>query len=210
MKRSLVVALAIAISGCVMQRPQPSVAVYDFGSHRPLADDTADTLGAAIPKLEATLIVAETAAPPWLDGTAIQYRLAYLDPTQSYAYADSRWAAAPAMLLTQRIRSRIAEINSDGILSPADRIPANYLLRLELEEFSQVFDSAAESRGIVRVRASLIDRQARSLTAQRSFSIEKSASTADARGAVRALTEASDKLIVNLISWLSDSLRVKR
>ena len=206
MKRSLALALAMVISGCAMQQPQPSMAVYDFGLHRPTANDKVQAFGTSSRKLEASLVVAEIAAPPWLDGTVIQYRLAYQNPARSYAYADSRWAAAPAMLLTQRIRSRIAEISRDGLLSPADRGLASYLLRLELEEFSHVFDSAAESRGIIRLRASLIDRRTRSLVAQRSFSIERSAPTADARGAVHALTEASDELIVNLTGWLSGNL----
>ncbi len=207
MKSYLALALAIAVSGCVVFRTQPSMAVYDFGMYRLAADDAENVaVASGKPRLEASLMVADAAAPAWLDNTGIQYRLAYQDLAQSHAYASSRWAAAPATLLTQQIRSRIAGSSSGGVLSPADHVRADYMLRLELEEFTQVFDTAGESRGVIGLRASLIDRGARSLVAQRSFRVEQAASSADAAGAVHALTEASNRLIGNLIDWLSDKL----
>ncbi|MDN5881777.1 MAG: ABC-type transport auxiliary lipoprotein family protein, partial [Nitrosospira sp.] len=190
---SLVAILLLA--GCATPRNQKTVAIYDFGLQR--LSDAPSTPGASSqPRLSTSLLVAVT-SPAWLDSPAIQYRLAYHDLAQAYVYASNRWAAAPATLLAQRVKTRIAAINDDAVVSTGDGARADYALRLELEEFTQVFDTTDQSRAVVRLRASLIEHGTRSLVAQRSFSVEQAAPTANAAGAVRALTEASDKLIDN-------------
>jgi len=204
MKRLLFPALAMLLfAGCAATRTQAPVAIYDFGLQR---DETNVRVISSQPRLPGRLSVGVT-SPIWLDSPAIQYRLAYHDPARSYVYANNRWAAAPGTLLAQRIKSRIAAVSNDGVLSPADRVPASYALQLELEEFAQVFDTTDQSRGLVRMRASLIGRSTRSLLAQRSFSMQQAAPTANAAGAVHALTGASNKLIDDLIDWLGEKLR---
>lgn len=210
MKKYLVLAVAIAALGaCAAIRNPPSVAVYDFGLQPlPVQFSTADASGNK--QLQASLLVAETVAPAWLDSAAIHYRLAYHDPARSFAYGSSRWVATPAKLLTQRVRTRIAAINEQGVISAGEGARADYTLRLDLEEFAQVFDTPFESRAIVRFRASLIDRATRSVIAQRSFGMDLPSPTADAVGAVKALTEASDQLIGSLIGWLEQELPGER
>ena len=206
MRKFLVPILAMMLlAGCALSRTQTPTAIYDFGlGGSTVASGAADT-SADQPRLSSSLLVAAT-SPAWLDNTAIQYRLVYHDPARSYTYASSRWSAAPATLLTQRIKSRIAGVSNDGVVSAGDGVRADYALRLELEEFTQVFDTPDQSRALIRLRASLIERSTRSLLAQRSFSIEQAAPAANAAGAVRSLTEASDKLIERLIDWLAEKL----
>ena len=191
------------LAGCAAPRTQTPAAVYDFGLQRLAVSNAADAYSQ--PRLPASLLVMAT-SPVWLDNPAIQYRLAYQDLAQSYAYANNRWAAAPATLLAQRIKNRLAAVSNDGVVSVNDGIRADYTLRLELEEFTQIFDTTAQSRAVVRLRASLIERSTRVLLAQRSFDVEQAAPTANAAGAVHALTDASDKLIGILIDWLSTEL----
>ena len=206
--RKFLVLAAMLLAGCAAPRAQTPIAIYDFGLQRPsTASNVADTSGQ--PQLSASLLVAAT-SPAWLDSLAIQYRLAYHNLAQSYAYASSRWSATPVALLTQRIKRRIADISNDAVVSASDNVRTDYALRLELEEFTQVFDTPDQSRAVVRLRASLIERGTRLLLAQRSFSIEQAASAANAVGAVHALTEASDKLIENLIDWLARELPKKK
>jgi cholesterol transport system auxiliary component len=204
MKKFLVVA-AIALIGCAGPRSVAPVAVYDFGSQRLSADvnnsETADRAG-----VPGSLLVAEATAPAWLDSTAIQYRLAYDDLAQSHAYASNRWAGSPTSLLTQRIKNRIAGVSQGTVVSAADGARTDYLLRLELGEFTQVFDAPDQSRVVVKFRANLIDRATRSVVAQRSFSIEQAAPSPDAKGAVHGLTNSSDKLIGDLIGWLREEI----
>ena len=204
MKKFLILAI-VALAGCSAPRAQAPVAIYDFGMQRLAAvPGTIKTSGDM--RLRASILVPDALAPVWLDSTAILYRLAYQDLAQVYAYASSRWAATPATLLTQRIRSRIAMVNDDGVVSATEGARTDYALRLELEEFTQIFDTTDQSRAIVKLRASLIDRRTRLLLSQRSFSIEQSAPAPNASGAVRALTEASDNLVGSLIGWLGEEL----
>lgn len=205
MKKILLFAIMLLTGCAITPHAQIPVAVYDFGLQPP-ADVSAASVISGRPQPLASLLVAESTAPAWLDSQAIQYRLAYHDPAQTHSYANSRWAAAPAALLSQRIRSRIAAVTHNGVVSTIDGVRVDYALRLELEEFAQVFDTVEQSRAVVRLRASLIERGTRTLLAQRSFSVEQAAPTANATGAVRALTEASDRLTGDLIDWLAEKL----
>ena len=85
------------------------------------------------------------------------------------------------------------------MLVPADGLRAAFSLRIELEEFAQVFDAPGSSRAVLRARASLLG--SRALVAQRTFSLERPATTADAAGGVRALIATSDELIGQLLEW---------
>ena len=96
--------------------------------------------------------------------------------------------------------------NESGVVNVAEGTRTDYALRIELEEFTQVFDTADRSRAIVKFRASLIDRRTRSLMSQRNFITEQPAATADAPGAVHALTDASDHAVDTLIDWLAEEL----
>jgi cholesterol transport system auxiliary component len=204
MKKFLLVTIVL-LAACASPRVRAPAAVYDFGAQRlAAAPDNSGISGDK--RLMASIWVPDTQAPVWLDNTAILYRLAYYDLAQVYAYGSSRWAATPATLLTQRIRSRIAAVNDTGVTSAAEGARTNYTLRLELEEFTQIFDTTDSSRAVVRLRASLIDRRTRLLLGQRNFSIEQPSPASNAAGGVRALTQASDNLIGSLIGWLAEEL----
>lgn len=186
------------LAGCaIAPQVKAPAAAYDFGLARPAAKDNPA-------RIRAVLLVPDMAAPSWLDTPGILYRLAYHDPARPQAYANSRWIAPPAALLTLRLRSRIA--NAGGIVTAADGARAHYLLRTELEEFSQVFDSMEKSRAVVRLRASLLSQSGQALFAQRSFAAERAAPTPDAQGAVRSLTGTSDEIIDALLDWLAAKL----
>ncbi|MEE8287841.1 MAG: ABC-type transport auxiliary lipoprotein family protein [Nitrosomonadaceae bacterium] len=205
--RKLYVLLSIWLAGCtITPQAQTPVAVYDFGLQQ--VTSTYDT-SSQQRQLWTSLLIAEATSPVWLDSQAIQYRLAYRDPTQLYNYANNRWAASPATLLTHRIRNRIAAVTNDKVISTSDSARTDFRLHLELEEFSQVFDAVDKSHVVIRLRASLVRRSSRSLQAQRNFSIKQAAPTANAAGAVQALTESSDKLTEDLIDWLAEELANK-
>ncbi|MDE2366659.1 MAG: membrane integrity-associated transporter subunit PqiC [Betaproteobacteria bacterium] len=199
----------LVLTGCAAPRAQTPVALYDFGMQRLAPAPGASGISGDM-RLRASILVSDALAPVWLDSTAILYRLAYHDLARVYAYGGSRWAATPATLLTQRIRSRIAMINDDGVVSAAEGARTDYALRLELEDFTQIFNTADRSQAVIKLRASLIDRRTRTLVSQRSFSIEQPAPAPNASGAVHALTDASDNLIGALIGWLAEELPERR
>ncbi len=172
-------------------------ATYDFGAPR--------NPPAGL-KIRASLLVQSIAAPAWLDTSAVVYRLNYQDAARQQIYAQSRWAAPPASLLAQRLRARLAAASVGGVVTIADNARADYALRIELDDFSQVFDSLNVSRAVVAARASLVDTAKRTLVAQKSFSIERAAATANAEGGVRALAAAGDELIEAVAAWTAASL----
>src|SRR5689334_19050833 len=138
--------LAIGVlSACSLGPPQrePS-ASYDLGPARAAAAP-----GQAI---AATLLLPDVSAPGWLDGNGIVYRLNYENAARPQAYAGSRWVAPPAALLTQRLRSRFAQ-RARGVVTGADGVRADYVLRVDLEDFSQVFSTQASSQVALRARA---------------------------------------------------------
>ena len=151
------------------------------------------------------LQVPEIGAPAWLDGQGIIYRLAYENDAQPRAYADSRWVAPPAALLTQRLRNRFAA--RVAVVGSADGTRADYALRIELEDFSQSFTSASASGVALRARASLVRLPDRALVAQRTFAVERVAATPDARGAVAALGAASGEAIESLVEWTGQQIK---
>ena len=78
------------------------------------------------------------------------------------------------------------------------------LLRVELEEFSQLFESATASTGLLRLRATAVQASSRGekLLGQRSIIVQRPAPSADAAGGVRALTAATDAAVEEIDQWL--------
>jgi cholesterol transport system auxiliary component len=140
-------------------------------------------------------------ASPALESTAMLYRLGYADAQQLRAYAQSRWAMAPAELLLQRLRDGLAR---NYTLSLPGEGGTPRLLYIELDEFSQQFTAPAESHGLLRLRASVLQRTAtgEQLLAQRVLHLQQPAPSPDAAGGVRALAAASDAAVAELLPWL--------
>lgn len=191
------VCLAWWFSGCaVLSKGGSDEAIYDFGPARPAYSG---------PEVKQSVLVYDVGAPAWMDTPSIHYRLAYQDAARPRAYANSRWAMAPAGLLSLRLRQRISGMTRGRVVIPTDGLRTNFALRVELEEFGQVFDAADRSRGVVRLRATLIGGQG--LVGQRVVEIEMPAPSPDAEGGVRALTRAADEAIDRTVEWLASQIR---
>jgi cholesterol transport system auxiliary component len=194
---------AAALSGLLWMgacsTPAQRQAVYDFGPGATQAQPAHRM--APLPPV----LLAEVQAASALDGTALLYRLAYADAQQLRPYAQARWSMPPAQLLRQRLREQLGQRRS--VLSALDAVPpGTLLLRLELEEFSQLFSTPQASAGLLRVRATL----ARSgsparVLAQTSFVQQQPSPSADALGGVKALAQATDALLLQLEPWLEQS-----
>ncbi|MFS2106412.1 ABC-type transport auxiliary lipoprotein family protein, partial [Ralstonia sp. Ralssp135] len=161
---------------------------YDFG----LAP--AASAGARLPT---ALRVADVAGPGWMDGNAIYYRLAYAQSQRTDAYANSRWVESPVSLFDARLRNAAAA-RGHVVGYPTPDVPS---LRIELVDFSQVFDRPETSRGVVRLRATVS--LARGVIDQRVVQADAPAPSPDAAGGVTALTQASDKAIGEVLDWVA-------
>nr|WP_179401287.1 ABC-type transport auxiliary lipoprotein family protein [Burkholderia guangdongensis] len=158
--------------------------------------DLGPAVSASSPGGGPALRVLDVDAPAALDSDKFTYRLAYADAQRTAAYRDSRWAAPPAQLLTQRLRGALS--SRGAVLDGADGVSAP-TLRVDLDAFEQVFDGQTESRGVVAARATLT--QAGKVLGQRTFTASAPARSPDAAGGARSLAAASDALVEQIAAW---------
>lgn len=184
--------MASLLSACALPERTPAPLRYDFG---PSAIAAAPASSGLRP-----VLALRVQASPALDSPAMLYRLAYADAQQLRAYSQSRWAMAPAELLQQRLREGLGR--SFAVLPSGETAPR--ALHIELEEFSQLFTAVQESSGLLRLRASLLQRTAsgEQLLAQRDWQLRPLAPSADAAGGVRALNVATETAVTELVQWL--------
>ena len=188
---------AVFLTACaVLDKPTRST-VFDFGPAVVPVVATAPDVS------RQPVALAEVEAASAFDSTAVLYRLAYADAQQLQPYAQARWSMPPAQLLRQRLRQTLAQQTSvmrEGEV--AQQRPM--VLRLELDEFSQMFDAPDKSAGQVRVQATVVQASATGerLVAQRGFSAQRPAPSADAAGGVRALTAATDAVEADIAQWM--------
>jgi cholesterol transport system auxiliary component len=200
--RFLAAILLAVLAGCSALPDKPvRQAMYDFGPTPPV--DTGDTT------TRAALLLPEVETSGILETPALLYRLGYEDPHQLRPYAFARWSAPPGQLLRQRLRDvlgRDRAVLDSSAAAALTRRGGNQppVLRVELEEFSQLFDSPSDSKGVLRVRCTLLENTAggERLVAQRSFDVQRPAPSADAPGGVRALTAATDAAAQDIAAWL--------
>lgn len=183
------------LAGCALPQRGPSPLLYDFGV-RPSSGTAAAAATAAVLPALATSVQ----ATPALDGNAMLYRLAYANEQQLRAYTQARWAMSPAELVQQRLREGLG--GQFTVLRPGE--DAQRVLQLELEEFSQVFEAADKSSGLLRLRATVRQRlpSGERMMAQRTVVVKRPAPSADAAGGVRALSAATDAAVDELAQWL--------
>ena len=205
MTRRLAAALAAMalLAGCATPDRPVRPTLYDFG---PGATEPA----AARQPAQPTLVLADVDASGALDGSAVLYRLAYADANQLRPYAHARWSAPPPQLIRQRLRQQLGRERAVLDLGESAALARNggvapRVLRLDLEEFSQLFESQQQSWGVLRLRATVMDSTpaGEKLLAQRSFVSRQPAQTPDAPGGVRALAAATDAAAEEIGQWLA-------
>jgi cholesterol transport system auxiliary component len=186
---ALVVLLAFGMlaAGCAGTPAALSDIRYDFGPPNPAA--SAGT--------QPAVKVLDVSAPDTLESDKLIYRLSYADAQQTASYANSHWTMAPSQLLTQRLRGALSSRGT--VLTGADGVRAP-VLKVDLSEFEQVFDSQSESHGAVTARATLV--QNGKVIGQRTFISRAPSSSADAAGGAQALAAASDELVAQISAWL--------
>lgn len=181
--RTVLLLSVLLLAGCAGNTRQTESARFDLGTVAP----TWRPAGLAV-------VGAEVAAPSWLAGPALQYRLLHADPLRRQAYTESRWAAPPAELVERALNRQPG---------PA----AGCRLRLDIDELIQVFDAPAASRVLLEVRGALVAPRGEAILARRAFALVRPAPSADARGGVAAAAAALEGLAGELAGWLGETAR---
>lgn len=172
----------LLLSACMgIGRSSSDVAIYDLGPPAGVLPGAATaSAGVAV----------EIRLPGWFDATNMAYRLAYQDSQRLFSYTQARWAGVPATLLQQRLRQRLAVVSGG----------ATCTLRLELDEFSQVFSTSSQSMALIQGEALMLGK-GRSVLARQTIRIEAPAGKDAASGAL-ALSAATDALAIQLLPLL--------
>lgn len=185
--------LAVALTAVLLAGCGTPAAISDFRYDLGPGPASPPASVASLP----TVKVLDVGAPETLDSDRLVYRLGYADKQRLASYANSHWTMAPAQLLTQRLRSALSSRGT--VLTGADGVRAP-VLKVDLEEFEQVFDGQSESHGSVTARATLI--QSGKVIGQHTFVARAPASSPDAAGGAAALAAASNDLIGQVVAWL--------
>lgn len=179
------------LAGCATE--SQSIALFDLG---PLRTQHSANATLALPAIS----IDEIKTSAWLDSQMMFYRLNYANDQQPRPYSTSKWSMPPAQLFLLRVKSRLSQ--AGGVVVPASDGAVNLpVLRIEADDFSQVFDSATASSAHIAIRASLFD--GRILRAQKMFVKQVPAASADAQGGAAALAAASDAIINEMAVWLA-------
>lgn len=182
MKKTLLLAVLL-LAGCgTGSKSISSVAYYDLGAVQPAPNN----------RIVASLRSIDVFAVSWLDSSAMQYRLLYAANQRRQNYAESRWVAPPADLLGHALRKRMLSGEAGGACR----------LRVDLDEFAQVFDSTKVSRVVLEARVQLVEPSGGDILARRSFNLSRPAASADAGGGVAALAGAVEAFSTELHDWL--------
>jgi cholesterol transport system auxiliary component len=193
------------LTGCALPQKALRPAIYDFGPGLLAAASSRPTVS------RPPLAVADIEASPAQDDTAVLYRLLYTNDQQLRPYGLARWSMTPAQLIRHRLREHLGQnrvLLNAGETSVPDATPP-LTLRIELEEFSQLFATVDNSTGLLRLRATLTRASpgGEKLVAQRSVITQRPAPTPDAPGGVRALTAATDAAVQEIDDWLQTVAR---
>jgi len=181
MKRFLFARLflaALIISSCTFTpEKSPPPRLHDLGPLPGRSD-----------RLPAPWSAVDVAAPEWLKNDRIRYRLVYSDPTRVGVYSLDRWIASPPELLAQRFA-----LSGDG---------GPLRIRIELQEFEQIFERPGQAKALIRFRASVHDPGRNRRLAERTFELDKISPGADAAGAVTSLADLADESITAVRLWI--------
>ena len=187
MRRILIALLCLLMTACFTagkRGGEQSMAIYDLGLFT-------EKSGEKFPRTEPMAI--EVRAPLWFDSMGIEYRLAYVDKARLREYGRARWAGPPAQLIQLRLVQQLGFV-------PHGQSRTRCVLRVDISEFSQVFDAPEISRAVLQGRLQWLDRN-RARIAEREISLTSDSPSADARGGVAALSGTVEQLTATIMNW---------
>jgi cholesterol transport system auxiliary component len=182
--RRITLMLALLVAGCGnLGTPAPRFAFFELGLAAP-ADPPVQLAPARI----------DVRAPSWLSTGAMQYRFDYRSPAQREAYSETRWVAEPAEML---------RLSLEHALRANPVAEGECRLRIELDDFVQVFETARDSHANVVARVALLAPRTETELARHTFVIHEAAPTPDAPGGVTAHRHAAQRLANEVSTWLA-------
>lgn len=181
---AVIIALGVVLGGCEnLGKPAQRFSQYDLGAIEPPK-----------PALAARPELIEVRAPSWLSTSAMQYRLDYRQPARREAYLESRWVSPPAEMIAHALERSLAA---------AGTRESQCRLRVEIDEFIQVFPERQTSHAELAARVLLLPARGSEPIAREMLALREPAPTPDAEGGVVAQRRAVAALADRIASWLA-------
>jgi len=156
------------------------------------------------------LQVAHVTAPSWLNSRDIYYQSLYQDNEAISAYSQAQWISAPPILIGRLLENHLADTHLwKAVIGEESNAIADLTLHLDLHEFQQNFESAKKSYGILRASVTVISNPSGEVVAQKDFDYEETAPQSDAAGGVKALNDATNKMLIAITQWLVQTMERK-
>lgn len=191
----IVAAAALALSACVSLLPdaEPSQ-LYSFGSamtDEAAAPGSAESFGLVLPSTG-------------FARAASGDRILTMTGAEAAYVAAARWVA-PASVLFEEAVARAFDANAGParLVTRGEVREAASVLRLDVRQFETVYDRGQNAAPIVvvRVRATLVSRDDRSLTAEQIFQAEVRAADNRVGQIVSAYDAAVSQVLAELVDW---------
>lgn len=172
--------LVLFLSGCGgAVAPDPKT--FDLGLNPP---------GNPLPPVRLGLV--RGIAP--FDSHEMHYRLAFRNPAEIAAFANSRWAASPAEMMRKQI------------LRGAGEMTGRCVMDVEIQEFTQVFASKESSEARIELRASL---SLPGRNVSRVLTVSEPNAGPDAPAGAAAFARAADRAIGEIGRWIGSQTDCK-
>lgn len=193
MRLVILLLLIVSLGGCFTAGKRGgdvALAVYDLGAFK-------DSTAGAQRKRPMAI---EVRAPLWFDSLGIDYRLGYSEPNRLREYSRARWVGPPAQLIQLRLIRDLGYI-------PSGQGKAACVLRVDIDEFSQVFDTAETSRAVLQGRVQWLDRS-RGRLLEKQIVLQAQASSPDSQGGVTAMSQLVGELSGSIAAWEREAVSV--
>ena len=181
------------LNACVsLNKAKPNVAIYDFGLSVPSEGNQLESnQRESNQQLTLKILLDEPVAAESLNHNKIRYRLNYQNPLRVFYYSESRWAAKPSELFSSRL--------SQMVNLPKN--PTNCSLKLKIEAFDHVFQTAATSDGIVQLSALVVEKKSKKIISSQLITESVTSTSSNVQGGTAALQQASENALKKVINW---------
>lgn len=127
------------------------------------------------------------------------------------AYLYSRWSDTPAVLIQHSLTASLQENGVFAALLPqTSAAHADWILESELSSFYHRFPNNSKSEGFIDITYRLVDSSTKLPLGSKRFVISVVAPTDDARGGANALTQAAEKLSIQVTAWITTLAKEKK
>ena len=176
------------LSACVsLNKTKQNVAIYDFGLFVPSEGNQSESNQ----QLTLKIWLDEPVAAESLNHNKIRYRLNYQNPLRVFYYTESRWAATPSELFSNKL--------SQMVNLPKN--PTNCSLKLKIEAFDHVFQTPSASEGFVQLSVSLIEKKSKKIISSQLITESVTSTSSNVQGGTVALQQASENALKKVINW---------